>query len=157
MRNLKQSSVYSLMVFMTDSADHVTGKAGLTLTVTASKAGAAFASISPTVTDRGNGWYSLAFVAANTNTLGDLALHITGVGADPADVLCQIVAGSLDADVSVATKILRNKLVTDPATGTMTVYDDDGTTPLFAGTIYKDAAGTTPYNGTGAERRERLV
>jgi hypothetical protein len=85
------------MVFMTDSADHVTGKTGLTLTITASKAGAAFASVTPTVTERGSGWYSLAFTTSHSDTLGDLALHITGTGADPADLLFNVVA-NVEAD-----------------------------------------------------------
>ncbi len=100
MRMLKQSTTANVMVFMTDIADHVTGKAGLTLTITQSKDGGAFASITPTVTDRGNGWYNLALTTTHTNTLGDLALHITGTGADPTDLLARVVAGSLDADVS---------------------------------------------------------
>lgn len=100
MRNLKQSATANVMVFMTDAADHVSGKASLTLTITASKDGTAFASITPTVTERGNGWYALALTTSHTDTLGDLALHITGAGADPTDLLCRIVAGSLDADVS---------------------------------------------------------
>jgi hypothetical protein len=41
--------INNLMVFMTDSTDHVSGKTGLTLALTASKDGAAFASITPTV------------------------------------------------------------------------------------------------------------
>jgi hypothetical protein len=90
MRLLKQSTAYDLMVFMTDSADHVTGKTGLTLTITASKAGAAFASISPTVTERGSGWYDLALTTSHTDTLGDLALHVTATGADPTDLVCQV-------------------------------------------------------------------
>jgi len=100
MRQLKQSVAANVMVFVTDSTDHVAGLASATLTITASKDGAAFASISPTVTDRGNGWYSVALTASHTDTLGDLALHITASGADPTDLLCRVVAGSLDADVS---------------------------------------------------------
>ncbi len=84
------------MVFMTDSADHVAGKAGLTLTITASKDGAAFASISPTVTERGNGWYSLALTTSHTDTLGDLAIHVTATGADPTDLLCRVSARVVD-------------------------------------------------------------
>lgn len=95
MKELKQSTAYDFMVFMTDSADHVTGKTGLTLTITASKAGAAFASISPTVTERGNGWYSLALTTSHTDTLGDFALHITASGADPTDCLAQVRANIL--------------------------------------------------------------
>ena len=53
-------------------------------------------------------------------------------------------------------KILRNRTVTDPATGVITVYDDDNTTPLLTGDLFEDAAGTTPYDGGGAERRDRL-
>jgi hypothetical protein len=57
----------------------------------------------------------------------------------------------------LATKLLRNKMVTNPADGTLTVYDDDSTTPLVSADIFEDAAGTQQYRGTGAERRERLA
>lgn len=100
MRKAKQSTAKNVMVLMVDSTDHVTGKTGLTLTITASKDGAAFASITPTVTERGSGWYNLALTTAHTNTLGDLALHITGTAADPADMVLLVEAGSTDADVS---------------------------------------------------------
>src|SRR5688572_3703586 len=79
------------MVFMTDEADHVTGLAGLTLTITASKNGGIFSSISPTVSDRGSGWYSLALTGLQTDTLGDLAFHVTATGPDPSDFVCQVV------------------------------------------------------------------
>jgi len=92
MRAVKQSTARTIMVLMVDSTDHVTGKTGLSLTITASKAGAAFASISPTVTERGSGWYSLTLTTAHLDTLGDFALHITGVAADPADLLLEVVA-----------------------------------------------------------------
>jgi len=157
MRKLKQSTARNVMVLMVSSADHVAGVAGAALTIAASKNGAAFASISPTVTDRGNGWYSLALTASHTDTLGDLALHVTATGADPSDMVLLVEGGSLDVDTSIIAKVLRNKLVTDPSTGLMTLYDDDGTTPLFTAQLYKDVAGTTTYNGTGAERRERLA
>lgn len=94
---VKQNTARNVMVFMTDSADHVTGKTGLTLTITASKDGGAFASISPTVTERGNGWYNIALTASDTDTLGDLCLHVTGTGADPADLKLHVVA-NLEAD-----------------------------------------------------------
>lgn len=96
MRKAKQSTAKNVMVLMVDSADHITGKTGLTLTITASKDGAAFGSISPAVTERGNGWYSLALTASHTDTLGDLALHITGAAADPADMVLLVEARSVD-------------------------------------------------------------
>lgn len=97
MRELKQSATANVMIFMSDSTDHVTGKTGLTLTITASKDGAAFASITPTVTERGTGWYNIALTTAHTDTLGDIALHITSTGADASDVLCRVVA-NIEAD-----------------------------------------------------------
>lgn len=90
MRNLRQTTAATVMVLMVDSTDHITGKAGLTLMITASKDGGAFASISPTVTERGSGWYALDLTAGHTDTLGDLALHITGTAADPSDVLLRV-------------------------------------------------------------------
>ena len=99
---LKQSTARDKMVLMVDSTDHVTGKTSLTLTITASKNGGAFASISPTVTERGNGWYSIALTASHTDTLGDLALHVTGTAADPSDPVWQVVAGLPGETVTLA-------------------------------------------------------
>jgi len=53
-------------------------------------------------------------------------------------------------------KLLRNKTVTDPVTGIMTVYDDDGTTVLYTANIYENVGGTTPYQGNAVNRRDRL-
>lgn len=100
---LKQSTARNRMVLMVDSADHVSGKTGLTLTITASKDGAAFASISPTVTERSDGWYSLALTTSHTDTLGDLAFHITSSGADPTDFDDQVVADLPGASVASVT------------------------------------------------------
>jgi len=102
MRLLKQSTARDITVFMTDSTDHVTGKTGLTLTITASKNCAAFASISPTVTELANGFYKLALTASHTDTIGDFALHVTATGADPTDVVNQVVA--FDFTTALATQ-----------------------------------------------------
>jgi hypothetical protein len=117
MKLLKQSTTYNLQVFMTDSADHVSGKTGLTLTITASKDGAAFASITPAVTETSNGFYSLALTTTHTNTLGDLAIHVTGSGADPTDLVCQVIAFDLaDADPSVDVTKWNGTAVATPTT-----------------------------------------
>jgi hypothetical protein len=52
--------------------------------------------------------------------------------------------------------LARNRVVTDPATGTMRIYDVDDTTVLAEADLFADAAGATPYNGSGAERRDRF-
>ena len=100
MRKARQSTAKNVMVLMVGAADHITGLAGLTLTITASKDGAAFAGIAPSVTDRGSGWYAVALTAAHTDTLGDLALHVTGAAADPVDMVLLVEGGTTDVDVS---------------------------------------------------------
>lgn len=108
MRILKQNTAANVMVLMTAASDHVTGLAGLTLTITLSKDGAAFASISPTVTDRGNGWYNIALTTSHTDTLGDCVLHITGAAADPTDVISQVhgkTLGDIPSLADIATSV----------------------------------------------------
>jgi hypothetical protein len=53
--------------------------------------------------------------------------------------------------------LAHHKIITDPSAGTYTVYDTDGTTVLYQADLYTDAAGTSPYSGTGAERREQFA
>jgi hypothetical protein len=93
LRLLKQSSTAQPLVFlMVDSGDHITGKTGLSPTVTLSKSGGSFASPSGAVTEIANGWYKCAGNATDTATLGPLILHATGSGADPVDVEFEVVA-----------------------------------------------------------------
>lgn len=93
MRQLKQStSTYNLGFLMVDSADHVTGKTGLAPAVWLSKNSGAFLRPSGTVTEVAFGWYQLAGNVVDTDTLGSLALHASGTGADPTDVEFIVVA-----------------------------------------------------------------
>lgn len=66
-----------------------------------------------------------------------------------------VASGTTGAALTIVRKILQNRTVTDPSTGRITVYDDDDTVLLEAD-LFEDAAGTTPYDGDGAERRDRL-
>lgn len=124
MRIFTQSTARNVMVLMVQSADHVTGATGLTLTVTASKDGGAFGSISPTVTERGNGWYSLALTSSHTDTLGDLALQITGSGADPSSVLGQVIAANLNNATSLGLTNLDAAVSSRLATASYTAPDN---------------------------------
>lgn len=91
-RILKQSQTAEPLIFlMVDSTDHITGKTGLTCTVTLSKNGAAFGAPAGAVTEIANGWYKVAGNATDTGTLGPLILHASATGADPTDVLYQVV------------------------------------------------------------------
>lgn len=59
------------------------------------------------------------------------------------------------AALTLIEQMLRNKLITDPVTGIMTLYDNVGAVLLTAN-IFEDAPGLQAYQGSGAERRERL-
>lgn len=96
MMTLKQSTAKNILVFMADETDNITGKTGLTLTINASKNGAALASISPTVTERTLGFYQIALTTSHTDTLGHLVLYITGTGAIATIVEFDVSAGLLD-------------------------------------------------------------
>lgn len=91
---IKQSSaVIPLLFLMIDSADHISGKTGLTPTVTISKAGGSFNAPSGAVTEIANGWYKVAAHATDSGTLGQIVLHATGAGADPFDgIVGEVIA-----------------------------------------------------------------
>lgn len=96
MQEIQQSTTTdALTFFMADSTDGITGKTGLTPTVTLSKNGGSFASPAGAVTEIASGWYKVAGNATDSNTLGALILHATASGADPADVRFAVVAHSL--------------------------------------------------------------
>lgn len=163
---LKLSTASNVMVLMTDSADHVSGKTGLTLAIEASKNGGAFASISPTVTERSYGWYSLAITSSHTDTLGDLVFHVTATGADPTDLREQVftslpgenatlsssersaiadamfprnIAGGSDGGRTFqdALRAIRNK--SQISGGVLTVYEEDDVTVAWTASVTTSA------------------
>lgn len=91
MRDIFQSQAENVMVLMVDSSDSKTGATGKTLTITISKNGGAFSSVSPDVTDRGNGWYLVELDSNMTNTLKELIIHATASGCDPYDEKLNVV------------------------------------------------------------------
>ncbi len=94
---VKQSSTQlPLIFFMTDSSDHISGKTGLTPTVTIAKNGGSFASPAGAVSQMANGFYKVAANATDTDTLGSIELHATAAGADPYDgTVAMVVAFDL--------------------------------------------------------------
>lgn len=103
----QNSSTLALVFFMKDSTDHVSGKTGLSPTVTLSKNGGAFASPSGAVSEIANGFYKVAPNATDSNTLGILALTATATGADRAAMAFEIVA-NLESDSISAIAALNN-------------------------------------------------
>jgi len=142
---LKQSTARNLMVLMTDSTDHITGKTGLTLTISASKDGAGFALITPTVTERSYGWYSLALTTAHTDTLGDFVLHVTASGADPTDVHEEVFS-SLPGD-AVAVLSLASNSITAASIAT------DAVTEIQSGLATSSALSTVDGNVTAIKAK----
>lgn len=130
------------------AADFGPANAGLStvgVTQLAADGSTAVARTTAGVANLGNGAYG-ADIALNESTTSLKWDNGTGLYA------IEEVSASV-----LAAKILRNKMITNPSTGVITIYDDDGTTPLLTANIYEDASGAQPYRGQGAERRDRLV
>lgn len=150
MRARKQSSTsYPIPIFMADATDHITGKTGLSPTVTLSKNNAAFAAAAGAVTEIANGWYSLAGNATDRNTLGPLLVHATGTGADPYDLEYAVVAfdpfdvnlglTNLDASVNAV------KTKTDSLTFSVAGLIDANVKRVLDGAIDGDGSDGNPW------------
>lgn len=112
MRVIQQGDTSTpILFFMADSADHISGATGKTVTVQISKNGAAFASPSGSVAEVGLGWYRFTPAAGDVDTFGSLVLNGQAEGCDPTDLEVRIVAfdpydanalglGNLDAAIS---------------------------------------------------------
>jgi hypothetical protein len=125
------------------------------------------------VTERGDGWYSLAMTTSHTDPLGDLVLRATASGADPIDLREQVfaalpgdsvtlttaergdiadkilgrnVSGGSDTGRTVkqALHFLRNKWTV--SSSTLTVYDTDDTTSSWTATV-ASTPGADPITG----------
>jgi len=102
-------------------------------------------------------WNSLATSFNNAGTMGN-KLNSAGGASDPWGVtLSNYDPGTAGNIILLIQKILRNKTVTDPSNGTITVYDDDGVAELLTANLFEDVAGTQAYRDKGADRRERLA
>ena len=62
-----------------------------------------------------------------------------------------------NTNVTTVKKILKNRTETNPVTGVMTVYDDDGISVLFTANIWENIAATDPYAGNAVNRRDALA
>ena len=96
-----------------------------------------------------------------TATVSNLAYSYSTSGVSAADVANAVwnhsTALDMNSKIAIVSKILRNKTITNPSTGVMTVFDDDGTTILFQANVFENVSGAQPYRGQGADRRDRLA
>lgn len=101
--------------------------------------------------------YTVRCVGANHN-LADVkvANQVSLVVGNSAGL---VSGGGVDnsAEILEILRLLRNKQTTNPTTGVMTVFADDGVTPLRTAMVYEDVAGTQTYRGQGADRRDALT
>lgn len=145
MRLLKQSTARTILILMVDSADHITGLPGLTLTFTASKNGGVFASITPTYTSRGNGLYAVDLTTSHTDTAGDLVIHVTAPGADDHDEFCDVRTGlpgeTVAVDSIAAGAITSATFAAGAIDANAMATDAIGALELAAGAVTEIAAG----------------
>ncbi len=148
MRLLKQSSTAQpLMFFLAQSADHITGLASATATVTLCKSGAGFVTCSGAISEVANGWYKVAGNATDTGTLGPLILHAAATSADPTDVEYTVVA----FDPQIATNLGLSALPTanpGAASGVLISGASNSGTTTFGG-IVGGAVSMSSLNNTG--------
>ena len=126
-----------LFVQMVDSADYVTPKTGLTLTVQIVKAGSSsYAGIAGTSAEVGDGTYRISLAAGDLDTLGAAMLKVAAGGAAGQYVPIQVVR-FLD-EVHLAKAALVNARTHTIDTGVDAIKDDDGTTTLRTMTPTED-------------------
>lgn len=162
MRKLYQSTARVVIFFMVDETDHVTGLTGLTVTVTLSKNGGAFAAAGGAVAEISSGWYKVSLNTTDTNTLGDLGLHCTATGADPTDFACEVFdypterVAMADAAFHRETSAFENtvpkkslgaavigathKCSVDAGTGVQTIFESDDASAFATRTSTPDAS-----------------
>ena len=99
-------------------------------------------------------------VVDNDCTLGAITLRGVAKWLNSASYLggSRVVNELLNGqELQTLRKLMQNKMVTDPITGIMTIYEDDSATVLLRGNIFEDVLAAQIYRGRGIERRDRLA
>lgn len=82
MRIENGSTTTRIPFLLVDATDDETAETGIAPTVQISKNGGAFANVTNTVVEVGNGWYYVVLTTAETNTDGFLAVRAFGTGTN---------------------------------------------------------------------------
>ncbi len=171
---LKQSTAYVRTFLMVQSADHISGLTGATVTVKIGKAGGTGAAAGGAVAEIDStnlpGWYKVSLNTTDTNTVGDLTYHCTATSADPTDFTDQVVV--VDVGTSIESQVwdaLRSNHQTTGTMGQTLQLVDDGTAQAGAsGTITLRAGASATdnfykgdlvflYAGTGANQPPNTI
>lgn len=120
------NSTEPFAIFVDSDADNKTGVTGVAVELATNfelrKSGGSFASISPTISEIGDGHYEVTLLAAHRDTSGPLVMRTTATGAnsveihhrivDPAEVIRDAIglaAASLDSDLADLNTALAGK------------------------------------------------
>ena len=93
----------------------------------------------------------------------DIPLYESNPASNDTVLIRSIVSPQSITDASAVADLLTikrfhlNKLHTDPDTGKIELFSDDGLTVIFEGFLFEDIAGLIPYRGQGAERRDTMA
>jgi hypothetical protein len=150
---LKQSTAYTRAFLLVQTSDHLSGLTGATPAVTLSKAGSTFASAGGTVTEVSSGWYKIALTTTDTNTVGDLAYHITATSGDPTDFTDQVSATILGDTLSANVLSWNGAGVATPNVSGVPIVDMKYT----LGTISPAAAGSVAPDWAQVQNKTSTV
>jgi hypothetical protein len=139
-RVLKQGIAAKIMVLMVSADDGKTGLDGLTtFTTLLYKDGGDPVVITPTITPRSKGWYTLQLTTAHTDTIGDLAVHVEAAGADQSDRLCVVETATLsDVDTETDAIVTAVAAISVPTTAQI----DAALTAVHGSGSWQSASGT---------------
>ena len=80
--DVKQNTTRPFKIYMADATDLTTAKTGLvSFTVYLSKSGGAELTVSPTIAERGHGWYEVTPLASHRDALGESSWTFVATGA----------------------------------------------------------------------------
>lgn len=162
---IQQSTTTQPLVFlMVDSSDGITGKTGLTVTVTLSKNGGSFGAASGSVSEIANGLYKVAGNATDSDTVGPLILHATATGANPTDDCFHVVGyAPLSANLAANVAQWSGTNVASPATAgypAVTIKSGTGTGELSLSSgqvILQSGTGTGQLDFTSGVVKSNLT
>ncbi|HEX9923241.1 MAG TPA: hypothetical protein VGD99_11315 [Anaerolineae bacterium] len=123
---------------------------GTTFTVEIAKAGGAFVAAEGAKAELGNGWYRYTNVVAEADTLGQVALKITGTGAAQQNLTGMVrnpavgISSTSYSIFPISSDVLARlrKMIGEPTEAT---YTDDDLGLRLAQEPVKDLAGTTSF------------
>lgn len=102
MRNIKLNSTYNAVFLLVSSVNHITGVVSAAPVVQMSKAGGSFYLAQGQITELGFGWYSVQILPSDSNTPGELIIHVEAANCDPCDLVYNVGAEGISAAVKTS-------------------------------------------------------